>query len=119
MRRRFAVGMLYLSLLGCTPNQEAAQWVEALEIPMDVATERDELVSMLGDEARKHSGLHVDDVSVRSARYYADSDILEPDQRPTLSVTVWRGRDDDQLVATVSDLFHRGRVWATFNRGED
>ncbi len=119
MRWLLIVGILSPSLLACTPNQEAAHWVEAVEIPLDVATEREELVGLLSDEARRHSGLHVDDTSLRSARYYADSEILEPDQRPTLSITVWRGEDDDQLVATVSDLFHRGRVWATFNRGEN
>ena len=119
MRWLLVVGILPLSLLACTPNQEAAHWVEAVEIPLDVATEREELVGLLSDEARRHRGLHVDDTSLRSARYYADSEILEPDQRPTLSITVWRGEDDDQLVATVSDLFHRGRVWATFNRGEN
>lgn len=119
MRWRLAVGIFSLSLLACTPNQEAANWVEAVEIPLDVATEREELVGLLSGEAGQHSGLHVDDVSLRSERYYADSDILEPNQLPTLSITVWRGEDDDQLVATVSDLFHRGRVWATFNRGEN
>jgi hypothetical protein len=119
MRWPLAVGVFSLSLLACTPNQEAAHWVEAVEIPVDVATEREELVALLSGEARRHSGLHVDDTSLRSARYHADSAILEPDQRPTLSITVWRGEDDDQLVATVSDLFHRGRVWATFNRGKN
>lgn len=117
MRRRLALGTLLLSLLACTPNQESAHWVEAVEIPLDVETERDELVALLSGEANQHAGLHVDDVSVRSARYYADSDVLEFNQRPTVSITVWRGEHDDQLVATVSDLFHHGRVWATFNRG--
>lgn len=118
MRWRLAVGIGLLLAMACTSNQKAAHWVEAVEIPLNVATEREELVALLSREASQHSGLHVDDVSIRSERYYDDSDILKPDQRPTLSITVWRGKDDDQLVATVSDLFHRGRVWATFNRGE-
>lgn len=119
MRWGLAVGIFSLTLLACSPDQEAVGWVEAVEIPLDVATEREELVALLTAEASQHRGLHVDDVSLRSAHYHANSDILEPHQRPTLSVTVWRGKDDDQLVATVSDLFHRGRVYATFNRGED
>lgn len=119
MRWGLAAGLFSLFSLSCTPNHEAAQWVEAVEIPLDVATEREELVALLNGEASKHSGLHVDDVSLRHEQHHADNDILEPHQRPTLSITVWRGKDDDQLVATVSDLFHRGRVWATFNRGEN
>jgi hypothetical protein len=108
-----------MSFLACTPNQEAAHWVEAVEISLSVATEREELVALLSAEAGKYRGLHVDDVSIRSAKCHADSGHLEPHKRPTLSVTVWRGKGDDQLVATVSDPFHRERVWATFNRGEN
>lgn len=44
-------GTLSLLLLGRTPNQEAAHWVEAVEIPLDVETEREELVTLLSDEA--------------------------------------------------------------------
>jgi hypothetical protein len=108
-----------LGLFGCTPDQEASRYVEAVEIPLDVSTEREELVKLLSAAARVDEGLHVDDTSIAYARYHADIKLLEPELRPTISVTVWRGDDDDDLVAQVSDLGHRGRIWATFLRGEN
>jgi hypothetical protein len=32
---------------------------------------------------------------------------------------VWRGADDDELLAGVDDMGHLGRAWITFCRGED
>lgn len=119
MKWFFASPVPAICLLGCAPDQDAARYVEAIEIPLDVATERHELAELLSDEARRHSGLHVDDVSTRYARYHEDIELLRPDQRPTVSISVWRGEDDDELVATVDDLSHRGRVWATFLRGKN
>jgi hypothetical protein len=119
MRSKIALVLSALLAAGCTPDQDAARYVEAIEIPLEVATEREELADLLSGEARRHPGLHVDDVSIRYARYHEDIDLLEPNQRPTVSISVWRGEDDDELVATVGDVFHRGRVWATFLRGEN
>jgi hypothetical protein len=119
MRCKIALVVSALFAAACSPDQDAARYVEAIEIPLDVATEREELADLLSAEARRHPRLHVDDVSVRYARYHQDIDLLEPHQRPTVSISVWRGEGDDELVATVGDVFHRGRVWATFLRGED
>ncbi|WP_176273721.1 hypothetical protein [Altererythrobacter lutimaris] len=111
-----------LALMGCIPtpaDQEAMRYVAAVEIPIEDTQERIELTNLLTSEAGNHDGLHVDDVSDQSADFYKDSRVLEPDQRPTVSITIWRGEDDDQQVGSVSDVMHRGRVWATFLKGPD
>lgn len=119
MRASLISTLMALTLIACTPNQEPMRYVEAIEIPMDVQTERHELATILAAAAKEDGGLHVDDTTVRTVRFHADSKALEPNFRPTISMAVWRGDDDNQLVASVTDTMHRGRVWATFNRGED
>ena len=110
-----------LGLSGCTPSpadQEAMNYVEAIEIPLKGRLERLELYELLDAQARRHKGLHVDDVSDRSEKFYRHEEVLKPNERPTVEITVWRGKDDDQLVAAIGDVMHRGRVWATFSRGQ-
>lgn len=107
-----------LACSACTVDQEPARYTEVLEIPLG-AGERSDLAEILSSAARVDEEIHVDDVSERNAEYHDDAQILDADKRPTISISIWIGEDDDELVAHVGDLGHRGRTWATFLKGKD
>jgi hypothetical protein len=120
MRNIVALLLACLGLSSCVPtpaDQEALQYVAAIEIPVESREDKTALAKLLSSLASSHQGLHVDDHSGRTAEQPEDTDALGLDQRLIPIMTIWRGDDDDQLVGSVSDLTNRGRVWATFNKG--
>ncbi len=120
-RKRALASVLAIAfgLGSCTVDQEPARYTEALEIPLEGRNDRIELVRILESAAQVSDELHVDDVSRRYAEYHDEVEIVPTDERPTVSISVWIGEDDDELVASVNDFGHRGRVWATFLKGKD
>ncbi len=103
----------------CTIDQESNRYTEALEIPLNDDSDRRALVDILYSATRAHEDMHVDDVSERYAAYHNEVEVLDASDRPTISISVWIGENDDDLVASIDDLGHRDRVWATFLKGED
>ena len=104
---------------GCAePDQESVRTVAAIEIPLDTAVGRNSLVSILRRHVTPKSGLHVDDVTQRWREFEAGSNTVVPAERGTIFVGVWRGRNDNELIADVGDTGHPGRVWLTFVRGQ-
>lgn len=120
MRKFLALLLAALGLTGCyypTPaDQEALQYVAAIEIPVESREDKTALAKLLSSLASSHQDLHVDDHSRRTAEA-EDTDALGLDQRLIPIMTIWRGDEDDQLVGSVSDLTNRRKVWATFNKG--
>jgi hypothetical protein len=120
MRKIVALLLACLGLSSCVPtpaDQEAMQYVAAVEIPVESREDKTALARLLSSLAGSHQGLHVDDHGSRTAEHPGDKGALGLDQRLIPIITIWRGDDDDQLVGSVSDLTNRGRVWVTFNNG--
>lgn len=120
MRRIVPLLLACLGLSSCVPtpaDQEALQYVAAIEIPVDGREDQSVLATLLTSLASSHHGLHVDNYIDRSSEHSNDKGALGLDERLIPIITIWRGDGDDQLVGSVSDLSNRGRLWATFNRG--
>lgn len=120
MRIIVALLLACLGLSSCIPtpaDQEALQYVAAVEIPVGDSEDKTALAKLLSSLASSHQGLHVDDHSGRTVEHPGDTGALGLDQRLIPIITIWRGDDDDQLVGSVSDLTNRGRVWVTFIKG--
>lgn len=108
--------VIVLAGCGIAAQPESAQTVAAFEIPLPTAEERTEFLGLLIMVAQAE-GLHVDAATREELAHSAQaSPLLEQ----TLHATVWRGTNDDELVASVSDSHaHLGQAWITFFRGEN
>lgn len=120
--QRIVVLAFCVAISGCGVAQhesaaaESARTVAAFEVPLPSEADRSELLSVLRAVAAPE-GMHVD----------ADtSDELEararsiPIAKMTIHSAVWRGSNDEEVIATVMDWYdHLGQVWITFSRGKD
>ncbi|GEM_PF-1654165 len=107
---------------GCAPVEQpaSAQNVASIEIPLETRRDHDDLVAMLRRHAAAdgQDGIHVDDVTTAWVDFLPHTEAIAPEDRGTIFVGVWRGANDDVQEIRVSDLFHPGRAWLTFVRGE-
>lgn len=109
---------LFIILVGCgwvlRPVEQPAslRTVAAFEIPLPLKSGRDELLSVL-DAAAKAEGMHMDSESPENLRQTAGV------AKMTITAAVWRGRDDEDLIASVMDLDHLDQVWITFSKGQN
>ena len=105
-------------LMACSPvDQQSVRTVAAVEIPLRVAADRTDLLSILRRQAATDTDLHVDDVSDRWRDLASKSKGLPPEVQGSFYVGVWRGANDDDIEADASDMGHKGRVWLTFPKG--
>ncbi len=102
---------------GCVePQPESAKTVAAFEIPLPSESDRSEFLSVLR-QAAEVEGLHVDSDNERELQEIAE---VIPQAEMTIHAAVWRGANDDELIASVMDQYgHLGRVWIMFSKGED
>src|SRR5437764_9595465 len=106
-----------LLVAACSPvDQESVRTVAAIEVPLRSDADRADLLAMFR-RAAAAAGLHVDDGSAEGRDFEREANMLEPQDRLTLNVGVWRGADDDELEIEADDQFHPGRVWVSFLRG--
>jgi hypothetical protein len=101
------------------PDQEPARTVAAIEIPLKADTDRRDLVTILRRHAAADGTIHVDDVTSRWREFEAQNGPTLPGGKGTIFVGVWRGANDDELIADVDDMGHPGRAWVTFVKGKD
>ena len=91
----------------------SARTVAAYEVPLPTASDKRRFLALLNNKAEA-AGFHVD---------AATDDELKVTSRvspQTFNATVWRGRDDDEPIASAMDFQDRlGRVWIAFSLGED
>ena len=107
--------VLLLACSGCSvaPQPKSARTVAAYEVPLTTAPDRDELVAMLRQEAEAQ-GFHVDAATTDELKQLSEV------SRITINATVWRGKDDDEPVASVMDgADHLGLAWLTFSQSEE
>jgi hypothetical protein len=112
--RWIALALLVLcGACGVAPQPESLRTVAAFEVPLPNAEERTEFLAVLS-AAAEAEGFHVD---------AADADDLQMLSKAlpmNIHAAVWRGADDDEVLAGVDDMGgHLGRAWITFSRGED
>lgn len=124
---RFPIGatvavLLTLSLpIGCVracqpvPQPESLRAVAAFEVPLDTLVDRADFLTILTAEVAAE-GL---DVGVETAQEMERWAEMSPRLRKSIDATVYRGGDFRQVEAHVSDQFHLGHVWISFNQGED
>jgi len=103
---------------GCGPVEQpdSIRTVAAIEIPLVKAADRSDLVAILRLHAAEDEQLHVDDVTSRWKEMEASSDIPIK-ERGTIFVGVWRGEDDEDNEAQLSDSGHPGKAWLDFAKG--
>lgn len=111
---RLALALLvFCSACGVADQPESARTVAAFEVPLPTAQERDAFLEILG-RAAVAEGLHVD------AATEAELEELRDIAPMTINAGVWRGEDDDEIMADALDLpGNNGRAWLTYSRGED
>jgi hypothetical protein len=102
-----------LAACGPVEQPEGLRFVAAVEISLQTAADRNDLVAMLRRHAAAN-GLHVDDVSREAER---TASALPPSARKTIYVGAWRGLQDDDLEVSIDDTGHPGRAWIAFSRG--
>lgn len=103
--------------VACAPaDQESVRTVAAVEIPLETVDDRHDLLAVLRRHAAADGELHIDDVSEKWRELEQEAD-TPADIRKTIYVGVWRGRDDDDIEASVDDVGHNGRAWVTFLKG--
>lgn len=86
--------LLACSACGVAPQPESARTVAAFEVPLFNAPDRTEFLAVLGEEA-KAAGFHVDATTAEELRQLSEVSPL------TINATVWRGKDDDEPIATI------------------
>ncbi|HEX7848988.1 MAG TPA: hypothetical protein VF485_04560 [Sphingomonas sp.] len=108
----FAIALLCVAC-GPVPQPNSIRTVAAFEIPLPTAADHAAFLQLLRSEAAA-TGYHVD---------AADADELQrmSEVSPiTLNATIWRGANDDEIVASAMDSkYNLGRVWLSFAKGED
>ncbi|MFN3931769.1 MAG: hypothetical protein ACK4JY_08485 [Brevundimonas sp.] len=97
------------------PQPEGLRTVAAFEVPLTSAVDRADFLTMLIAEARAE-GLNVDVETAEEMESWAE---MSPKLGTSIHATVYRGDDLRQAEAHVSDRFHPGHVWVSFNQGED
>ncbi|HEY1607166.1 MAG TPA: hypothetical protein VGF77_16370 [Allosphingosinicella sp.] len=104
--------LLACSACGAAPQPKSARTVAAFEVPLLNAPDREAFLALLGEEA-KTEGFHVDATDAEQLRQLSTVSPL------TIDAAVWRGKDDDECVASVLDgPDHPGLAWLTFSKGE-
>ena len=113
MQRITVVILLACSACGVAPQPNSARTVAAFEVPVFTKSDRDWLVALLRQYAEPE-GFHVD------ADTDEDNKQLSEVSPITINATVWRGKNDDEPVASVMDgADHIGLGWLTFSKSED
>ena len=121
----FAVGTIVAILIliigiATAPDRarqsESMKTVAAFEVPLPSEADREEFLSVL----RAAAELEHMQVYAESNANLASAAKAGQNFQMTMNAAVWRGTNDNELIATALDHFdHLGRIWLMFSRGED
>ena len=112
LRLVFALSLLCIS---CGPGGQpkSHKTVAAYEVPLPTPADKQRFLRLLTEQAEA-SGYHVDAATEDQLKAVSK---VSPQ---TFSAAVWRGKDDDEPIASAMDFEGRlGRVWLSFSLGED
>ncbi|HEY7006793.1 MAG TPA: hypothetical protein VH392_09975 [Sphingomicrobium sp.] len=95
------------------PQPKSARTVAAYEVPVSTTSDRNEFLGLLAQEA-KADGFHVDAATEEEIRQLSEVSPI------TIDAAVWRGKNDDEAIASVMDgADHLGLAWLTFSKSEE
>ena len=109
------LSIAFLFLVGCVgvDQPDPKETIAAYEVPLHSAEAREEFLATLDKEARRFE-FHVDSSTPE------ELEMLSSVSPITLNASVWRGDDDDEMLASAMDFQDRiGRVWIAFFKSED
>lgn len=113
MTRAVIASLLMCSACSPVEQPKSAKTVAAYEVPLPTAPDRQRFVALLREKARPF-GFHVDAATADELKALSD---VSPQ---TFNATVWRGKDDEEPIASAMDFQDRlGRVWISFSLGSD
>jgi hypothetical protein len=132
--RRFRAGVVFALLLlfalpaSCLwvarprPQPPSLRTVAAIEVPLQTAADRADLLAILQHLAREN-GCHLDDSTAKWIEMRRNAPPEEPAfarrvLTKTIYAAVWRGSDDRDLEILIDDGGHQGRAWLTFSQGK-
>lgn len=105
--------LLACTACGVAPQPESIRTVAAFEVPLPTPAERQAFLTLLRLESEAH-GFHVDAATTEELQSLSEVSPM------TMNAAIWRGENDDEVVASAMDFRdHLGRIWITFNKGED
>ena len=99
----------------CGPVEQpkSAKTVAAYEVPLPTPSDKQRFIALLTEKAQA-AGFHVDAATDEELKA---TSAVSPQ---TFNATVWRGKDDEEPIASAMDFQDRlGRVWISFSLGED
>ncbi len=111
---RSIIGLSFLcAACGAAEQPEWAETVVAYEVPLPTDADKGRFLDLLRKEAEAH-GYHVDASTPQELEVRSEISPM------TFSAAVWRGKDDEESMASAMDFQDRiGRVWIAFPRGQD
>lgn len=105
--------LLLCAACGSVEQPKSAKTVAAYEVPLRTASDKRRFVALLSEKA-KAFGFHVDAATADELKVTSEV------SKQTFNATVWRGKDDDEPIASAMDFQDRlGRVWISFSLGSD
>ena len=112
LRLAFALSLLCVSC-GPVEQPKSLKTVAAYEVPLPTPADKQRFLKLLTAQAEA-SGFHID--AATDDELKAASEVSPQ----TFRAAVWRGKDDDESIASAMDFEDRlGRVWLSFSLGED
>lgn len=116
--RRLLTFVLYALSAGCGRSaNDSYKSVAVIEVPIRTVADHNDLIAIMRRMAAAN-GMHVDDDSQKWVEFQRSVPPKQPvDLRATIYVGVWRGSNDDDFEASVSDMTHLGRAWVSFLQG--
>jgi len=111
---RFApIILLLCAACGAVEQPKSAKTVAAYEVPLPTASDKSRFLALLTEKAEAF-GFHVDAATDDELK------IMSEVSPQTFNATVWRGKDDEEPIASAMDFQDRlGRVWVSFSLGQD
>jgi hypothetical protein len=103
--------LLACSACGVAPQPESARTVAAFEVPLPAASDREELLALMQQEANVE-GFHIDAASADELRQLSEVSPL------TINAAVWRGNDDEAVASVMEGVDHVNLAWLTFSKSE-
>jgi hypothetical protein len=113
MQRVHLAVLLFCAGCSVAPQPESARTIDAFEVPLPTQEDRREFLAVLS-AAAEAEGLHVDASNGETLKQLSEVSPM------TIHAAVWRGKNDDEALASVMDLpDNLGRAWISFSKGED
>jgi hypothetical protein len=113
MLRAALILLLLCSSCGAVERPKSAKTVAAYEVPLPTVADKSRFLALLSEKSEA-AGFHVD------AATDAELKTMSEVSPQTFNATVWRGKDDEEPIASAMDFEDRlGRVWISFSLGED